>query len=137
MSLQELNFSGGARWVLTRSPSPATEGDLVVALHGLAHAACRTEADCEVSELFPDSPLVVLFSRDLDSGESPPALPPIPAKVTLDALRAIGAAIGYEMAATKTTLLRYSIAGIGEITIYQPEHRDTALLGTRTTLLSS
>ena len=94
-----------------------------------------SEADCAVEGLFPGSGLEVLLSRDLD-GQAP-SLPPLPVKVELDAMRAIGEAITKEMQASGTKLLTLNVQGCGEIVVFKPEMRETVLLGTRTTLLGA
>ena len=92
MSLRELNYPQAASWVRDRCTTKTSESEVSAALHSLAHAAARAEADCAVEGLFPGSGLEVLLSRDLD-GQAP-SLPPLPVKVELDAMRAIGEAIG-------------------------------------------
>lgn len=103
----------------------------------LAHAAVHADADCAVEGLFPDSPLEVLLSRDLEVESRSPSLPPLPVKVELAAMRAIGQAIVREMGETGTKLLTLRVDGYGEIVVFQPEIRETVLLGTRTTLLNA
>ncbi|MFA7531749.1 MAG: hypothetical protein WCY98_08720 [Castellaniella sp.] len=135
MSLRELNYSQGAQWVQARCTEKTTDSEVSTALQALAHAAARADADCAVEGLFPGSTLEVLLSRDLDSKD--PNIPPLPVKVELTAMRAIGEAIMKEMQATATKLLTLRVDGCGEIVVFLPEMRETVLLGTRTTLLDA
>ena len=135
MSLRELNYSQGAQWVQARCVEKPTDAEVSAALQALAHAAARAQADCAVEGLFPDSTLEVLLSRDLDNKD--PSIPPLPEKVELSAMRAIGEAITKEMQATATKLLTLRMEGCGEIVVFLPEMRETVLLGTRTTLLDA
>lgn len=135
MSLRELNYSQGAQWVQARCTVKTTDSEVSTALQALAHAAARADADCAVEGLFPGSTLEVLLSRDLDSKD--PNIPPLPVKVELTAMRAIGEAIMKEMQATATKLLTLRVDGCGEIVVFLPEMRETVLLGTRTTLLDA
>ena len=135
MSLRELNYPQAASWVRDRCTTKTSESEVSAALHSLAHAAARAEADCAVEGLFPGSGLEVLLSRDLD-GQAP-SLPPLPVKVELDAMRAIGEAITKEMQASGTKLLTLNVQGCGEIVVFKPEMRETVLSGTRTTLLGA
>ncbi len=141
MSLQELNYASGVNWVLARAPGLASESALLMAMHGLTHAVASASAqnagDCALEGLFPGSPLEVLFSRSLETqGADAGSLPPVPASVEPSALSAIGEAIARELKNTGKELMRYSIAGVGEVLVYHPEHREAVLLGSRTTLLS-
>ncbi len=135
MSLRELNYAQGAQWVQARCVEKPTDAEVSAALQALAHAAARAQADCAVEGLFPDSTLEVLLSRDLDNKD--PSIPPLPEKVELSAMRAIGEAITKEMQATATKLLTLRMEGCGEIVVFLPEMRETVLLGTRTTLLDA
>lgn len=135
MSLRELNYSLCAQWVQARCTEKTTSTEVSTALQALAHAAARADADCAVEGLFPDSTLEALLSRDLDGKDQ--SLPPLPVKVELSAMRAIGEAIVREMQNKGTKLLTLSVDGCGEIVVFQPEMRETVLLGTRTTLLST
>ena len=135
MSLRELNYAQGAQWVQARCVEKPTDAEVSAALQALAHAAARAQADCAVEGLFPDSTLEVLLSRDLDNKD--PSIPPLPEKVELSAMRAIGEAITKEMQATATKLLTLRMDGYGEIVVFMPEMRETVLLGTRTTLLDA
>lgn len=135
MSLRELNYSQGAQWVQARCTKKTTDSEVSTALQALAHAAARADADCAVEGLFPGSALEVLLSRDLDGKD--PSLPPLPVKVELAAMRAIGEAITREMGDAGTKLLTLRVDGCGEIVVFQPEMRETVLLGTRTTLLTA
>ncbi len=135
MSLRELNYAQGAQWVQARCVEKPTDDEVSAALQALAHAAARAQADCAVEGLFPDSTLEVLLSRDLDNKD--PSIPPLPEKVELSAMRAIGEAITKEMQATATKLLTLRMEGCGEIVVFLPEMRETVLLGTRTTLLDA
>ena len=135
MSLRELNYAQGAQWVQARCVEKPTDAEVSAALQALAHAAARAQADCAVEGLFPGSTLEVLLSRDLDSKD--PNIPPLPVKVELTAMRAIGEAIMKEMQATATKLLTLRVDGCGEIVVFLPEMRETVLLGTRTTLLDA
>lgn len=133
MSLRELDYEGVARWVQSRC-AQASHEEVLSALHALAHAAARADADCALEGLFPGSSLEVLLSRDPKQGLSSP--PPLPIKVEHQAMQAIGQAIEREMANTNTKLLTLSAPG-AEIVVYQPAMRDAVLLGTRTTLLNA
>ena len=135
MSLRELNYAQGAQWGQARCVVKPTDAEVSAALQALAHAAARAQADCAVEGLFPDSTLEVLLSRDLDNKD--PSIPPLPEKVELSAMRAIGEAITKEMQATATKLLTLRMEGCGEIVVFLPEMRETVLLGTRTTLLDA
>ncbi len=135
MSLRELNYAMGTQWVQTRCAEKTTASEVSAALQALAHAAARADADCAVEGLFPDSTLEVLLSRDLDSKDL--SIPPLPEKVALSAMRAIGEAITHEMQATATKLLTLRVDGCGEIVVFLPEMRETVLLGARTTLLDA
>lgn len=135
MSLRELNYGQGARWVLARCPEKTTASDVSAALQALAHAAARAEADCAVEGLFPGTALEVLLSRDLDKKDS--SLPPLPVKVELAAMQAIGEAITHEMRESETKILTLRVDGCGEIVVFHPEMRETVLLGARTTLLNA
>lgn len=142
MSLQELNYASGADWVLARAPGLASKSDLLVAMHGLTHAVASAVAqdsgDCALEGLFPGSALEVLFSRALNNqGADAGALPPMPASVEPAALSAIGTAIARELKETGKELMRYGLAGVGEVFVYHPEHREAVLLSSRTTLLSA
>ena len=135
MSLRELNYAQGAQWVQARCVEKPTDAEVSAALQALAHAAARADSDCAVEGLFPGSALEVLLSRDLEGKD--PSLPPLPVKVELAAMRAIGEAIVREMGETGTKLLTLRVEGCGEIVVFQPEMRETVLLGTRTTLLDA
>ena len=135
MSLRELNYSQGAQWVQARCTEKTTDSEVSTALQALAHAAARADADCAVEGLFPGSALEVLLSRDLDGKD--PSLQPLPVMVELAAMRAIGEAITREMGDAGTKLLTLRVDGCGEIVVFQPEMRETVLLGTRTTLLTA
>lgn len=136
MSLRELNYAQAAQWIQSRCTEKATTDQLIAAMHALAHAAARAEADCAIAELFPGFKLEVLFSRDLEASIQSDGLPPVPVKVELTALQAIGQAVSSEMLIQSKPLLTFSVSGCGEIVVFQPEARETVLLATRTTLLN-
>lgn len=71
MSLRELNYEGVARWVQSRCAQASHE--VLSALHALAHAAARADADCALEGLFPGSSLEVLLSHDPKQGLSSPS----------------------------------------------------------------
>lgn len=135
MTLRELNYTLGAQWVQARCVAKIAEHEISAALQALAHTAAIAQTDCAVEGLFPDSDLQVLLSQDLDCKDKTP--PPLPAKVELSAMRAIGEAIDRGMKDSNTRIMSLNVDGYGEIVVFHPEVRDTVLLGARTTVLSA
>lgn len=133
MSSQELNFAGGAAWVLARTATKVTEKELAQALKTLAQTAAAMETDCALTGLFPGVELEALFSREFDSTPSAPsgdAQEPAP-----QAMRAIGDAIAHEMNATGRFIMAIPVKGCGEVIVFPPSRRDVVLLATQTTLI--
>lgn len=136
-SLQELNYTDGARWVLARSTIQVPSAEIYSALQLLAHSAAKARADCAVGGLFPGSTLEVVLSRDLDADHDGEDAPPLPRHVEVDAMRAIGEAITQEMHRTGKKLLTLRVDGFGEVVVFPPEMSETVLLGTKTTVLNA